>query len=82
MKNLILAALIAGASVSSVSAMTTTGQLSEVNRIEAQRYVPNGDFSNLSSAQVTAIDLLFMNSDDVSAGENPAGKIKKILERS
>ncbi len=82
MKNLILAALIAGASVSSVAAMTTTGQLSEVNRIEAQSYVPNGDFSNLTPAQVTAIDLLLLSSDDLRAGENPAGKIAKILERS
>ncbi len=82
MKNLILATLIAGASVSSAFAMTTTAQLSEVNRIEAQRFVPNGDFTNLTPAQVTAIDLLLLSSEDLGAGENPAGKIAKILERS
>ncbi len=80
MKNLILAALIAGASVSSVAAMSA-GQLSEVDRIEAQRLVPSADLSNLTPAQVTAIEFL-LTSDNLKAGNNPAGKLQVILNRS
>ncbi len=77
MKNLILAALIAGTSVSSAFAMTA-GQLSEVDRIEAQRLVPSSDLSNLTPAQVTAIEFL-LTSDNLRAGNNPVGKLKAIL---
>jgi hypothetical protein len=78
MKNLILAALIAGVSVSSVSAMTTSGQLSEVDRIDAQRLVPSADLTGLSQAQVIAIEFL-LTSDNLRAGNNPVGKLKAIL---
>ncbi len=81
MKRIVLATLIAAATTSSAFAMTTAGELSTVKRIEVQRLVPGADLTNLSAQQVTAIELFFLNSDNLQSGENPSGKLQKLLER-
>ncbi len=79
MKHFIIAAVLAGATVTSASAYTG---LSEVKRIEVQRLVPGADTSNLTPAQIGALELFFDNSDNLRSGNNPSGKVQRILNQS
>lgn len=52
----------------------TTHTLTGTARAEAQRLVPNGDFDNLSTAQVNAIEAI-LSGDESQRG----GQIRAIL---
>lgn len=86
MKHFIIATVLAAATATSVSAAGygygASNGLSESTRVEVQQLVPGADLSNLSAAQIGALDLLFDNSDNLRSGENPAGKIQVILSRN
>lgn len=69
---LMTAALILSAG--SAMAMTTHADLTGSVRAEAERIVPNGDFDNLTSAQVNAIEAI-LSSDN----ENRGGQIRALL---
>jgi hypothetical protein len=86
MKQFVIAAVLAaaGATAASADAYGYAGSngLSETLRVEVQHLVPGADTSNLSPAQIGALQLLFDNSDNLRSGENPAGKVQVILSRS
>ena len=70
---LMTAALILSAS--SAMAMTTHADLTGPARAEAERAVPNGDFDNLTSAQVHAIENILAGDND-----NRGGQIRALLQ--
>lgn len=74
MKRLITASAILLTLGTSAFAMAPSSGLSTSDTSEARRYVPNGDFSNLTSAQALAIANL-LHSDHNSVG----GQIRSIL---
>ncbi len=74
MKRILLSAALLAAAAGAASAMTSPTELSGPDRAEAERLVPNGDFSNLSTEQVGAIAAI-LNSDEDSRG----GQIRAIL---
>ncbi len=76
MKHFIIAAVLAGAAAT--SSFASTG-LSGVTQVEVKRLVPGADLSNLTPIQVAQIESLFVNSDNLNSGNNPAGKIMRIL---
>ncbi|MGB3316758.1 MAG: hypothetical protein WBB85_20370 [Albidovulum sp.] len=69
---LMTAALILSAG--SAMAMTTHADLTGPARAEAERIVPNGDFDNLTSAQVNAIENILSGEDS-----NRGAEIRALL---
>ncbi|MGL5008916.1 MAG: hypothetical protein ACRC6I_03480 [Paracoccaceae bacterium] len=76
MKRIILASIIA---LSAGSAAFATGGLSSAIAVEVNRLVPGADLSNLTPSQIGRLNMLFSNSDNLGAGDNPAGQIQVIL---
>lgn len=73
MKHLLLTAALV-LSAGSAMAMTTHADLTGPARAEAERIVPNGNFENLTSAQVNAIENILASDND-----NRGGQIRAIL---
>ncbi|MDI3336638.1 hypothetical protein QKW60_09485 [Defluviimonas aestuarii] len=73
MKHLLLTAALV-LSAGSAMAMTTHADLTGPARAQAERIVPNGDFENLTSAQVNAIENILASDND-----NHGGQIRAIL---
>ena len=73
MKSLLLTAALV-LSASSAMAMTTHADLTGPARAQAERIVPNGDFDNLTAAQVNAIENILASDND-----NRGGQIRAIL---
>ncbi|MCV2874419.1 hypothetical protein OEZ71_19140 [Defluviimonas sp. WL0050] len=73
MKSLLLTAALV-LSASSAMAMTTHADLTGPARAQAERIVPNGDFDNLTAAQVNAIESILASDND-----NRGGQIRAIL---
>ena len=67
------------------SAFTASAQdfapvsLSAAIQSQVMAWVPDADLSSLTNAQYARLVTLFSDSDNLSAGENPAGQIKAIL---
>ena len=83
MKRFIIATALTLAAASSAMATTygatsATG-LPATKQVEIRALVPNADLSNLSVSQLARFNDLFSNSDNLRAGENPAGAIRAIL---
>lgn len=79
MKNVIIAAVIALAGTTASFAATGSDGLSQSLRLEVSRLAPGADLNNLTSKQVTAIESLFVDSENLRSGNNPAGAIAVIL---
>lgn len=69
MTRLMIAAALVLAAAGTASAVTDPAELSAPARMEAQRLVPNGDFDNLSSAQVEAIRSILNSEEDARGGQ-------------
>lgn len=74
MKRLVTATAILLALGSSAFAMAANQGLSAADASEARKYVPNGDFANLTSAQAHAIANTLHGGD-----ENRGATIRSIL---
>lgn len=74
MKRILLTTALLVTAAGAAAAMTSPTDLSGPDRAEARRIVPNGDFSNLTTAQAGAIAAI-LNSDEDSRG----GQIRAIL---
>jgi hypothetical protein len=61
-------------SAGSAMAMTTHSDLTGPARAEVERIVPNGDFDNLTTAQVHAIENILSGDND-----NRGGQIRALL---
>ncbi len=79
MKSIVLAASILSLTALATFAQTAPVALSAAIQAQVVALVPGADLSSLTTAQYAQFVTLFMNSDNLSAGENPAGAIKAIL---
>lgn len=71
---LTVASLIAVTSGSAMAMSTPSDILPSASRMAAERLVPNGQFDNLTTAQVNAIEAILFSGDD-----NRGGQIRSIL---
>ncbi|SPH23678.1 hypothetical protein DEA8626_02744 [Defluviimonas aquaemixtae] len=74
MKRILLTTALILSTAGAAAAMTNPGELSGPARAEAERLVPNGDFDNLTSAQVGAIRSILYGDDS-----NRGGQIRAVL---
>ncbi len=79
MKRFFLASVLIAASVAGANAQQATAVLSPSIQAQVLAMVPGADLSNLTSSQYARLVVLFSNSKNLSAGDNPSGAIKVIL---
>jgi hypothetical protein len=79
MKRILMATVIALAGTTASFAETGSNGLSQALRLEVSRLAPNADLNNLSAKQVSMIEELFADSENVKSGSNPNGAIGVIL---
>ena len=80
MKHVVLAAALVAATAFTASAQEAAPvQLSSAIQSQILAWVPDADLTNLTNGQYARIVSLFANSDNLSAGDNPAGQLKVIL---
>lgn len=80
MKSFILATALVSASAFSAAAQEAAPvALSSAIQSQILSWVPDADLSNLSTSQYARIVTLFSKSENLRAGEDPAGQIKVIL---
>jgi hypothetical protein len=76
MKRIILASIVA---LSAATGAFAGNGLSSAIAVEVNRLVPGADLVNLSVSQISRLESLFVNSENLRSGENPAGQIQVIL---
>lgn len=79
MKSLVLASALVAASAFGAIAQEAPVALSAAITSQIMTLVPDADLSSLTNAQYAQLVTLFSNSDNLSAGANPAGAIKAII---
>jgi hypothetical protein len=79
MKSLILASALVAVSAFSAVAQEAPVTLSSALTAQILTLVPDADLSNLTNAQYAQLVTLFSNSENLSAGANPAGAVKAII---
>ena len=79
MKSLVLASALVAASAFGAFAQEAPVALSSAITAQIMSLVPDADLSNLTNAQYAQLVSLFANSDNLSAGSNPAGAVKAII---
>ena len=79
MKRFILATALVAISAVGVSAQTSSVQVSSAIASQVAALVPGADVSNLTTAQYARLVGLFASTDNLRAGNNPAGAVKVIL---
>jgi len=79
MKRILLATVLALSTGTAVYADSMSGTLNSGVALEVSRLVPGADLNNLSRDQVVAIENIFVNSENLRSGNDPAGAIRVIL---
>ena len=79
MKRIVLATALVAASAVGAFAQSAPVALSSSIQSQIQTLVPGADLSNLTNVQYAQLVSLFVNSDNLSSGSNPAGAVKAIL---
>lgn len=79
MKRIILASALLAASAFGAFAQSAPVALSSSIQSQILTLVPDADLSSLSNVQYAQLVTLFSNSENLSAGSDPAGAVKAIL---
>lgn len=79
MKSLVLASVLVAASAFGAIAQEAPVALSSAITTQIMSLVPDADLSSLTNAQYAQLVSLFANSENLSAGANPAGAVKAII---
>lgn len=79
MKRIVLASALVALSAFGAVAQNASVPLSAALQSQIMTLVPSADLSSLTNAQYAQLIALFSNSDNVGAGDNPAGAVKAIL---
>ena len=79
MKRFILASALIAAAATGAVAQTAPVALSSAIESQIMTWIPGADLSSLTNVQYAQIVSLFSNSEDLSAGSNPIGAVKAIL---
>lgn len=81
MKKFLLATTVAVAALSTGFAVSAQ-ELSSNVRTQIMQYVPDANLDNLSATQIAELNGLFINTDNLSSGGDPAGVIMQVLDGS
>ncbi|MCX7287817.1 MAG: hypothetical protein NTW20_09725 [Rhodobacterales bacterium] len=79
MKRIALASALVALSALGAIAQNAPVPLSAAIQSQILMLVPGADLSSLTNVQYAQLVSLFSNSDNVSAGANPVGAVKAIL---
>lgn len=79
MKRIVLASALVAFSALGAVAQNAPVNLSAALQSQILMLVPSADLSSLTNVQYAQLVTLFSNSDNVSAGANPVGTVKAIL---
>lgn len=79
MKRIALVTALVAATATGAFAQQSPVQLSSAIQSQILNWVPDADLSNLTNAQYARIVTLFSSSDNLRAGNDPAGQVKVIL---
>jgi hypothetical protein len=79
MKRIVLATALIAASAFGAVAQEAPVMLSSAIQSQILTLVPSADLSGLSNVQYAQLVTLFSNSENLSAGSNPAGAVEAIL---
>jgi hypothetical protein len=79
MKSFVLASALLAATAVAAVAQEAPVALSSAITSQIMTLVPDADLSNLTNVQYAQLVTLFSNSENLSAGSNPAGAIKAII---
>jgi hypothetical protein len=79
MKSVLLASALIAASAFGAIAQEAPIALSSAITAQVLSLVPDADLSNLTNAQYAQLVTLFANSENLSAGANPAGAVRAIV---
>lgn len=79
MKRILLATALIAAASTGAFAQTASVALSSAIQTQIQAWVPNADLSNITTSQYARIVSLFASSENLRAGNDPAGQVKIIL---
>ena len=79
MKRIALVAALVAASATGSFAQEAPVALSSAIQSQILTWIPNADLSNLTNVQYAQIVSLFSGSGNLSAGNDPVGQIKVIL---
>jgi len=79
MKRIIAATAILATIGTSSFAMVSQDQLPANVRLQITQMVPDADLEDLTTSQLSEINSLFSNRDNLRAGNDPAGHLKVIL---
>jgi hypothetical protein len=79
MKRIVLATALVAASTFGAVAQGVPVMLPSAIEWQIVSLVPTADLSDLTNAQYAQLVTLFSNSENLSAGANPAGTVKAIL---
>lgn len=78
MKRILIASVLA---LTTATTFAAAADLSSAVAIEVRQLVPGADLSGLTLQQTHQIESLFLMSDNLRSGNNPAGAIKAILSQ-
>ncbi|NHB76718.1 hypothetical protein [Rhodobacter calidifons] len=79
MKSFALVTAMVAATATGAFAQQAPVQLSSAIQSQILAWLPGTDLSDLTNSQYAQIVSLFANSDNLGAGEDPAGAVKAIL---
>jgi hypothetical protein len=79
MKRILLLTVLVLAAGTAAYADSRSGSLDAGVALEVSRLMPGADLSNLTPQQVTALENLFADSENLSSGSNPKGAVGVIL---
>ena len=79
MKRIVLASALIAASAFGAVAQQSSVVLSSAIQSQILTMVPSADLTSLTTSQYARLVSLFSNTENLRAGENPAGAIKVIL---
>ena len=82
MKRILLVTALALTTGTAVYADSMSGALNSGVALEVSRQVPGADLNGLSRSQILAIENIFVDSENLRSGSDPAGTIRVILNQS
>lgn len=79
MKRLALVTALIAATATGALAQQATVPLTSAVQSQILSWIPDADLSNLTNSQYARIVSLFASSDNLRAGNDPAGQVRIIL---
>lgn len=82
MKRLLISSALVLVAATGAMASGMNSSLPQATKYEVRLLVPNADLENLTTSQALQISNVMSSSEALSAGDNPAGVIRAILNQN